>query len=209
VPDPTLERESALWAKGFAFVAGLDEVGRGPLAGPVVAAAVVFSPGQSPIEGLKDSKLMTPAERERVAAEVRVVAHAWAVGAASVREIDRINIRRASALAMRRALDRLEIIPDHILIDGTSLPELGAAHEPVVGGDSICQSVSAAAVLAKCVRDRLMERLAPRYPQFHWEANKGYATAEHLAALKQCPPTRHHRVSFSPMAQLELLEGAG
>jgi ribonuclease HII len=169
-----------------------------------VAAAVVFPPGQSSIEGLKDSKLMTPAERERVATEVRAAARAWAVGAASVREIDRINIRRASALAMRRALRRLPITPDHILVDGTHLPELGTAHEPVVGGDSLCQSVSAAAVLAKCVRDRLMEL----YPQFHWEANKGYATAEHLAALKQCRPTRHHRISFSPMSQLELLEGA-
>ncbi len=207
--DPTLERESALWAKGFEFVAGLDEVGRGPLAGPVVAAAVVFPSGQTPIEGLKDSKLMTRAERERVAAAVRSAARAWALGAASVREIDRINIRRASALAMRRALARLAVTPDHILVDGTALPELGTAHEPVIGGDGICQSVSAAAVLAKCVRDRLMERLAPRYPLFHWESNKGYATPEHLAALRQSAPTRHHRVSFSPMAQLEMLEGAG
>lgn len=204
MPDPTLEREAALWAKGFRLVAGLDEVGRGPLAGPVVAAAVVFAPGQAAIEGLRDSKVMSPSERERVAEEVRAVALHWALGAASVREIDRINIRRASALAMRRALERLPITPDHVLVDGTPLPELGMAHEPVVGGDGICQSVSAAAVLAKCVRDHLMEQLAPRYPSFHWESNKGYATADHLSALRESDPTPHHRVTFSPMAQGEL-----
>ena len=125
MPDPTLEREAALWAKGFRLVAGLDEVGRGPLAGPVVAAAVVFAPGQAAIEGLRDSKVMSPSERERVAEEVRAAALHWALGAASVREIDRINIRRASALAMRRALERLPITPDHVLVDGTPLPELG------------------------------------------------------------------------------------
>jgi len=204
VPIPTLEREAALWAEGFRLVAGLDEVGRGPLAGPVVAAAVVFVPGQSPIEGLKDSKDMTPAERERVAGEVRRAALHWALGAASVREIDRLNIRRASALAMRRALDRLPVTPDHILVDGTPLPELERAHEPVVDGDGLCQTISAAAVLAKCLRDHLMERLAPRYPPFRWESNKGYATAEHLAALRGSEPTPHHRLTFSPMAQGEL-----
>ncbi len=208
MPDPTLEREVALWAKGFRLVAGLDEVGRGPLAGPVMAAAVVFAPGQTSIEGLRDSKVMTAAERERVAAEVRGAALHWALGAASVREIDRINIRRASALAMRRALDRLPVTPDHILVDGTPLPELGTAHEPVIDGDGLCQSISAAAVLAKCVRDHLMGLLAPRYPSFHWEANKGYATAEHLAALRDRDPTPHHRVTFSPMAQTELFPPA-
>ncbi len=202
---PTLERESALWAQGRKSVAGLDEVGRGPLAGPVVAAAVVFAPGQLSIEHLRDSKLMTAAGRERVAREVRSQALAWTVAAASVREIDRVNIRRATALAMRRALARLPIVPDYVLLDGRPLPEIGRAHEAVVGGDRACQSIAAAAVLAKCVRDRLMVLLAQRYPAFGWEENKGYATRAHLDALERDGPTPHHRTSFSPVAQLRLI----
>ncbi len=146
---------------------------------------------------------MTAAERERVAGAVRRTALGWGVGAASVREIDRINIRRATALAMRRALAHLPVSPDYILVDGTALPELGTAHEPVVDGDAQCQSVAAAAVLAKCVRDCLMMRLAPRYPAYQWDSNKGYATAGHLAVLDRRGPTPHHRITFSPMAQLD------
>ncbi len=202
--DPTLERERALWAKGFRTVAGLDEVGRGPIAGPVIAAAVVFPPGQAALEGLRDSKLMTAAERERLAEEVRRAAVAWALGGASVREIDRMNIRRATALAMRRAMRRLRVAPDYVLLDGNALPELGREHEPVVGGDGLCQSVSAASVLAKCARDRLMARLAPRYPSFGWEENKGYATHHHLTTLARTGPTPHHRISFAPLAQPSL-----
>lgn len=205
MPDPTLERESSLWAKGIEIVAGLDEVGRGPLAGPVVAAAVVFRPGQSAIAGLRDSKALAAAERLRLAEEIRAVAWSWALGAASVREIDRLNIRCATALAMRRALTRLRVVPDYILIDGTPLPELQAAHESVVGGDATCQSVAAAAVLAKCVRDHLMTRLAPRHPRFRWDENKGYGTEQHLSELSRAGPTPHHRVSFAPIAQPRLL----
>ncbi len=203
--DPTLERERALWAKGFQVVAGLDEVGRGPIAGPVIAAAVVFSPGQQPIEGLRDSKLLGSKERERLADEVRRAAFVWALGGASVREIDRINIRRATALAMRRALARLNHDPDYVLLDGHPLPELHRAHESVIDGDALCQSVSAAAVIAKCARDRLMARLAPRYPDFGWDHNKGYATRDHLSALSKTGPTPHHRITFSPIAQPSLL----
>ncbi len=199
---PTLERESALWAQGYSAVAGLDEVGRGPLAGPVFAAAVVFTPGQIPIEGLRDSKVMTAKRRELVAVQIRDSARAWSIGAASVREIDRVNIRRASALAMRRALSRLGCEPDYVLIDGRPQPEIGAEHEAVVGGDASCQSIAAAAVLAKCCRDRLMVLLAKRYPGFGWDGNKGYATGEHLAALDHDGPTPHHRASFTPVAQL-------
>ena len=125
---PTLEREWALWEKGHEVVAGIDEVGRGPLAGPVIAAAVVFLPGQLPIEGLRDSKLLTQRQRERLESVVMSQALAWSVGAASVKEIDRLNIRRATALAMRRALTRLPFLPDHVLIDGNPVPELGSAH---------------------------------------------------------------------------------
>jgi len=205
VECPTLERESALWALGHEVIAGLDEVGRGPLAGPVVAAAVVLVPGGPPIEGLRDSKLLTPRGRGRVELQVRECARAWAVAAASVREIDRLNIRRATALAMRRALARLAVIPDYVLIDGKPVPELDRAHEALVGGDRSCQSIAAASVIAKCVRDRLMERLAQRYPAFGWEENKGYATRSHLEALEASGPTPHHRASFAPVLQPRLL----
>ncbi len=201
---PTLKRERALWAEGRQFVAGLDEVGRGPIAGPVVAAAVVFPPGYRPIRGLRDSKLLSALQRARLVVEICRKAHAWAVGAASVREIERLNIRCASALAMRRAIERLGCLPDHLLIDGTKLPELGADHEPLVKGDARCHTIAAASVLAKECRDHLMKMLAARYPSFGWEENKGYATAGHLAALDRHGPTRHHRFGFIPVAQLKL-----
>ncbi len=202
---PTLEREAALWAEGHVAVVGLDEVGRGPLAGPVVAAAVVFPPGQLLIEGLRDSKTMTAAARERTATKVQEQAIAYAIGAASVREIDRLNIRVATALAMRRAISRLPLPPDHVLIDGNPVPELGTKHEALIGGDGTCMSIAAASVLAKCVRDRLMRRLGRRYPVFRWEENKGYATKAHLDALDHDGPTRHHRASFAPVVQPRLL----
>jgi ribonuclease HII len=205
VAVPTLEREAALWAKGIRIVAGLDEVGRGPLAGPVVAGVVAFRAGQDLVEHLRDSKEMTASRREETARAIRATALAYAVAAASPREIDRLNIKRATALAMRRALRRLPVTPDYILLDGRPLPDLGVAHEAVVDGDAQCQSIAAAAVLAKCVRDELMARLGRRYPAFQWERNKGYATAEHLAALHQEGPTPHHRQSFAPVAQPRLL----
>jgi len=201
---PTLTRERALWAEGRLAVAGLDEVGRGPIAGPVVAAAVVFPPGHRPIRGLRDSKLLSSLQRARLVVQIRSRALAWAIGAASVREIERINIRCASALAMRRALGRLGVRPDYLLIDGLALPELGADHEPLVGGDARCHSIAAASVLAKETRDHLMRMLSLRYPSFGWEENKGYATASHLAALDRLGPTRHHRYGFVPVAQLKL-----
>ncbi len=204
MPRPTLRRERALWAKGIEVVAGLDEVGRGPLAGPVVAAVVVFAPGQRAIRGLRDSKELTAPAREAMADVIRARARAYGLGAASVREINRINIRRATALAMRRALARLPVAPQHILIDGTALPELNAPHEPLVHGDARCQSIAAASVLAKCVRDRLMVLLARRYPAFCWDRNKGYATPQHLDALSDVGLTPHHRTTFLPVAQLSL-----
>jgi ribonuclease HII len=121
-----------------------------------------------------------------------------------VREIDRLNIRRAAALAMRRAVERLPRPPDHILLDGHPLPELDWEHEAIVGGDNLCQTVSAASVLAKCARDRLMVLLAPRYPEFGWEHNMGYATRDHLSALARAGPSPHHRMSFAPVAQPSL-----
>lgn len=202
---PTLDREHVLWAEGCHCVAGLDEVGRGPLAGPVVAAAVVFRPGHGLIDGVRDSKLMTAKQRDRLVDVIRAEALTWAVGAASVRDIDRRNILRATALAMRRAVARLTLPPDRILIDGSPLPELRAQHEAIVDGDATCESIAAASVLAKWTRDQLMVRLAARYPAFHWDRNKGYATEEHLAAIEAHGFTPHHRLSFAPFAQLRLL----
>ena len=201
---PTFEREIALWNAGSSIVAGVDEVGRGPLAGPVVAAAVVFPPGMKPIRGLRDSKVLPAVKRERLATVVQARARAIGVGAASVREIDRLNIRRATILAMQRALCRLGVEPAQVLVDGLWLPELGRPHDAIVDGDALCQSIAAASVIAKTVRDRLMRLLAVRYPVYAWEENKGYGTPEHLDALAVLGPTRHHRMSFEPVAQLSL-----
>ena len=148
---------------------------------------------------------LSAAQREKFAVKIRERAFALAVGAASVREIDRLNIRRASILAMARALRRLRLAPSHVLIDGLPCPELGCAHEAIVDGDARCHSIAAASVIAKVLRDALMDRLAARYPGYFWETNKGYATPEHLDAIQRLGPTRHHRYSFEPVAQIELL----
>lgn len=203
-PRPTLEREIAFWHAGGGLVAGVDEAGRGPLAGPVVAAAVVFPPYCKAIRGLRDSKLLPRAKRSRLALVVRARALAIGVGAASVHEIDRLNIRRASILAMRRALLRLGVTPTHILVDGLPVPELGMPHDAIVDGDAHCQSIAAASVVAKTLRDFLMERLGRRHPRYDWESNKGYGTPDHLAALAAFGFTPHHRKSFAPVVQLEL-----
>jgi ribonuclease HII len=201
---PTLRRERALWQAGRIVIAGVDEVGRGPMAGPVVAAAVVLPVNARPIPRLNDSKVLSADQRDSLVPLIQHVALAIGVGAASVHEIDRLNIRRASILAMQRALARLSLEPDYILIDGLPVPELGRPHEAIVDGDARCQSIAAASVIAKTVRDRLMERLGPRHPQYRWEENKGYCTADHLGALEAFGPTAHHRRSFEPVSQLRL-----
>jgi ribonuclease HII len=171
----------------------------------VVAAAVVFPAGAKAIRGLRDSKLLTPRKRERLVRVVRARALAVGVGAASVREIDRLNIRRATILAMQRALARLHLVPAGVLVDGLPLPELGCPHEAIVDGDVYCQSIAAASVVAKTLRDRLMRLLAQRHPEYAWADNKGYGTPEHLDALLVFGPSRHHRTSFEPVAQLALI----
>lgn len=202
---PSLKREAVLWCEGRSIVAGIDEVGRGPLAGPVVAAAVVFPMGAKPIRGLDDSKVLTALQRVKFATKIRERAFAVSVGAASVREIDRLNIRRASILAMERALRRLGFVPAHVLVDGLPCPELGCEHEAIIDGDARCHSIAAASVIAKVLRDLLMDRLAARHPGYCWDTNKGYATPDHLDAIQRLGPTRHHRYSFEPVAQIELL----
>jgi ribonuclease HII len=161
--------------------------------------------GAKPIRGLDDSKVLSALQREKFAVKIRERAFAIAVGAASVREIDRLNIRRASILAMERALRRLRFVPAHILVDGLPCPELGCEHEAIVDGDARCHSIAAASVIAKVIRDYLMDRLAARHPGYCWETNRGYATPEHLEAIQRLGPTRHHRYSFEPVAQIELL----
>jgi ribonuclease HII len=208
-PRPSLTRERAAWA-GELLLVGVDEAGRGPLAGPVVAAAVVFPPGCRAVRGLRDSKMLPPLIRSRLAARIRQVALGFGVGAASAREIDQVNIRVATAIAMRRAIrhllyrTNLPSRPYRILIDGLPLPEVGYPHDALVDGDALCHSVAAASILAKTIRDHLMHRLAERHPEYGWETNVGYGTPEHQASLSVHGPTRHHRFSFAPIAQIPL-----
>lgn len=189
-----LAYERTFWSRGVSGIAGVDEVGRGPLAGPVVAAAVVLVPGrETPIDGARDSKRLTAAQRERVFVEILRDAAAVAVGAASVREIDRLNILEATALAMRRALARLALRPEHVVVDGLPVRSLGRDHAAVVDGDALVHSVACASIVAKVVRDRLMRRLAARHPGYGWEHNAGYGTADHLEGLRALGVTAHHR----------------
>jgi ribonuclease HII len=179
--------------KGVRLIAGVDEVGRGPLAGPVVAAAVILP---RPLRGLADSKTLCAAERERLAGLLRAQARIG-VGAASVAEIDRINILQASLLAMRRAVLRLGCLPDLALIDGNQAPDLPCPVEAIVDGDALVPAISAASIVAKVTRDRLMRRLAARYPGYGWETNVGYATLAHREAIWQLGACCHHRRSFA------------
>ena len=197
-----LERE--LRASRGPLLAGIDEVGRGPLAGPVVACAVIMAPDARAIRGVDDSKKLTCAERERLATRIHERALVVGIGAASVREIDRINIYHAAVLAMRRALGRLRLTPDHVVVDGNPIRTLGVEHTAVVGGDACCHSIACASIVAKVTRDRLMRALARRYPYYRWETNAGYGTAEHHAGLASHGLTPHHRRSFSPVQQLSL-----
>ena len=199
--DPAVER--AYFARGSRRVAGVDEVGRGPWAGPVIAAAVVVGPDTPRLEGVNDSKQLTMRRREQLAAVI-VSTLPYAVGAASTREIDRLNIRRATALAMRRALARLPQPADVVLVDGLPVPELGCAHEALVGGDARSYAIACASIVAKTVRDRLMRRLAARYPDYGWDRNCGYGTPKHRAAIELTGVTPHHRRSFTPVLQREL-----
>lgn len=196
-----LEREE--WDRGLKHIVGLDEVGMGPLAGPVVAAAVVLKPGQL-LDGVYDSKSVPKARREELAGLIRSQVLSFGVAAASTREIERLNIRRAAALAMLRAVRRLPFDPDLLLVDGFRVPELGDNQKPIVKGDRVCHSIACASILAKVVRDRLMERLAARYPEYGWESNKGYASRAHLDAIEAHGPTPHHRGTYSPVIQTRL-----
>ena len=187
-------------------VAGVDEAGRGPLAGPVVAAAVILDPGR-PIEGLRDSKELAASSRARLAAEIRGQALAWAIGWSDAGEIDVLDILQASLLAMRRALQGLAIQPAHVRVDGNRCPSLAmlgfsCSIEAIVGGDARVAEISAASILAKTTRDDWMARLAVVYPAYEFERHKGYPTRQHLRLLAQHGPCRLHRQSFAPVRSL-------
>jgi ribonuclease HII len=182
-------------------LAGVDEAGRGPLAGPVVAAAVILDERQ-PIKGLADSKVLSPKQRARLYDEIRAKALCCSVAQASVQEIDEFNILQATLLAMRRAVEGLRLKPSMVLVDGNRLPTLTVRAEAVVGGDAKVAAISAASILAKVTRDLWCEAYALQYPQYGFAAHKGYGTAEHLAALKLHGACPEHRRSFRPVAQV-------
>jgi len=182
-------------------VCGVDEAGRGPLAGPVVAAAVILDPA-SPIIGLKDSKKLSPANRDRLALEIRAHALAWAVASASVEEIERLNILHASMLAMQRAVEALQPAAEFALVDGNRCPALTIPCRAIVKGDMLEPAISAASILAKTVRDAEMERLAQLYPVYGFERHSGYPTALHIEALERWGPCPAHRVEFGPVKRL-------
>ena len=182
------------------LVAGIDEAGRGPLAGPVVAAAVILDPAR-PIDGLRDSKLLTAAARARLAVDIRVHALAWAVAAAEVAEIDALNILQATLLAMRRAVQSLSMIPGEAWVDGNRCPDLGCVARAIVKGDRDVAVISAASILAKTARDAMLDELHLAHPVYGFAHNKGYATRDHLAALAQYGPCPAHRKTFAPVIQ--------
>ena len=198
----TFERTAR--AAGFKLVAGVDEAGRGPLAGPVVAAAVILPEGFDPV-GVVDSKRLSPRARERLFGGIVANCLAFGISSASARVIDRIGIVPATMLAMRRAVMKLEPRPDFVLVDGTRTPDgLGIPSEAIIRGDGRSRSIAAASILAKVTRDRLMRNLDRWYPAYGFASHKGYGTRSHRLRLEADGPTPHHRLSFSPLRQLKL-----
>jgi ribonuclease HII len=193
-----LRYESALWAAGVLRVAGVDEAGMSPLAGPVAAAAVVFEPG-SRIPGVDDSKKLDAAARDRCAVKIKETAAAWSVGFAEVEEIDDINIYWASRLAMRRAVEGLSITPEHLLVDGRRLKTAHLPQQAIIKGDAKSLTIAAASILAKTARDALMHDLDAEHPGYGFSKHKGYPVREHLAALKRLGASPAHRRSFAPV----------
>lgn len=201
--------ERQLKAQGSSKIAGIDEAGRGPLAGPVVAAACILLEGVL-LKGLNDSKQVVEAERERLYGEITTLAGChWAVGVASAAEIDQINILKASFLAMYRALQQLTEQPDVILIDGHLVPSFGIPTIPLVKGDSKSGSIAAASILAKVTRDKMMRELDGLYPQYGFALHKGYATPDHMKSIAQFGPCVIHRKTFEPMKSMYATETQG
>ncbi len=204
LPDhPDLSFENKLWGEGLRFIAGVDEAGRGALAGPVAAGAVVL-PGDAPdlanlLEGVNDSKVMRPAEREVKAEIIRAAALGWAVSFATSAEIDRIGILPATCLAVSRALSELKMELEHVLVDYLRLPGLDVPQTPLVKGDARCLSIAAASILAKTARDAVLVEMDGVYPGYHFASNKGYGTRAHRQAIAMLGPCGQHRRTFSPV----------
>ncbi|PIT73402.1 ribonuclease HII [Limnohabitans sp. G3-2] len=194
-----LEQKTLNWDTD-GLVAGVDEAGRGPLAGPVVAAAVILD-DLNPIRGLNDSKKLTAKRREALFDEIRARALCFAIAEASVQEIDQINILQATLLAMKRAVEALRLPPKLVLVDGNRLPTLAIRAEAIVQGDALVPAISAASILAKVHRDRLCQAMHLRYPVYGFDQHKGYGTAQHLAALQAHGPADCHRLTFAPVAR--------
>lgn len=192
--------ETALQAQGHERVAGVDEAGRGPWAGPVVAAAVIFVPGNIPA-GLNDSKKLSEPRREELFEEIIAVSD-FGVGIVSVEQIEQLNILKATFRAMEHAVEALAIKPDYALVDGNKIPQLKCPGEAIVKGDGRCVSVAAASIVAKVTRDRIMRDMAQTFPGYGFERHKGYGTAQHQAALKSLGPCPHHRKTFAPIRAL-------
>ncbi|HEY0975210.1 MAG TPA: ribonuclease HII [Solimonas sp.] len=189
----------------FSAIAGVDEAGRGCLAGPVYAAAVILD---APIAGLRDSKQLSAARRERLFPEIQARARAWCIGRADAGEIDRINILQATFLAMRRAIEGLQVAPGLALVDGNQAPPLNCAVRTIIDGDALEPAIMAASILAKVARDRHLVELEQAYPGYGFAQHKGYGTVQHVAALRRLGPCAEHRMSFSPCAQASLLHEA-
>lgn len=185
-------------SKSIRYVAGVDEVGIGPLAGPVLACAVILDPAQ-PIQGLADSKSISEKRRQALAEEIQQRALSVSIGRASVEEVDELNVLKASHLAMRRALAGLSLEPDHVLVDGNKLPEMDYSAEAIVQGDKTVDSISAASIVAKVTRDEELIALALDYPGYGFESHKGYPTAQHRRALRTMGPCPAHRRSYAPV----------
>ena len=198
-----LRVERSLWNRGLAHVAGVDEVGVGPLAGPVLAAAVIVPEGIK-LRGVDDSKKLTPALREDLAAKIRACALAIGIGIVEVDDIDRLNIYRAALEAMRRAVTALPRMPDHVVVDARCIPGISVPQTALIGGDARCYSVAAASIVAKVARDHLMREIDGRYPQYGFCDNMGYGTPQHLAAIARYGPSPVHRRSFAPVRELRL-----
>lgn len=195
------EQTALVWDAPAALIAGVDEAGRGPLAGPVVAAAVILD-DLNPIKGLADSKKLTALKREKLYDEIRAKALCCSIAEASVEEIDALNILHATMLAMRRAVEGLRLKPNKVLVDGNRLPVLDVLAEAIVKGDSKVQAISAASILAKVTRDRWCEQIDHEYPAYGFAKHKGYGTEAHMQALKTHGATPWHRKSFAPVAEV-------
>ena len=200
-----LRRERELWEEGLIRIAGVDEAGVGPLAGPIVAAAVVFPAGQG-LKGVDDSKKLTAERRAELAPEIRAAAADWFVARVDPREIDAINIYQAGLLAMRRSVEGLKAPPEFVLVDGREIPGLDLTQERIVGGDARCHAIAAASILAKTERDAMMARYDDEFPGYGFASHKGYPTSEHRDAIRKLGPSPIHRRSFTLLPHPRLFD---